>query len=303
MFNLRDDVRGIVAMTASMLALTLNFALVKVLADVVPIGEILFLRGVIAASILGVVAIGTGAHRNIRLMFHRTVIWRSVSESASAVFYFLALLRMPVANVTVLYQALPLVLTAAAALFLGEKVHLRRWVAILCGFVGVVIAIRPGASDYDVASLFMVMAVLFSVGRDIATRAMPAGIPTILVTIAGLTTLSLVGLMSAPAGQWIWPDAVSLLLLTAISVLLLSGQLCLVIAMRQGELSVISPFRYSSVVWAIVLDYVYWSNIISINMMIGAIIIISSGIYLSYRGRKGAGAAATLAKAPDGPER
>lgn len=271
-----------------MLALTLNFALVKLTSDELPTGEVLFLRGLIATGLIATLLVATGLHRKVGLVLHRTVVWRAASDSVSALLYFLALFRMPLADVTVIYQALPLALTAAAALFLGESVRPKRWLAILTGFAGVLVVVRPGMAGFDPASLLMVGAVLFSVSRDLATRALPRGIPTMLVTSTGLVTLSFVGLLSAPFEEWVPPSARSLLLLSCAGALLVTGIGLLVFAMRSGELSVISPFRYSSVVWAILLGSLVWGRAVDPWMALGAVIIVGSGVYISYPERRSA---------------
>jgi len=282
---LGDNLRGILAMMASMFALTLNFAFVKLAGAVLPVGEVLFLRGLIAALLISVVAFATGAHRRLHRVFHRTVVWRTVCESAAAVCFVTALMRTPIANATVILQAMPLVITAAAAIWLGEVVHWRRWLAIVAGLLGVVIVIRPGLAAFQWWSLLVLVAVLLSAFRDLSTRRMPEGIPTVLVAVVALATLSLVGLSFSLFENWVVPDGTALMQVAGSGILLGLGLFFVVLAMRRGELSIIATFRYSAVLWAIVLGFVLWGDVLDLPTIAGALIIVGSGVYISYRER------------------
>ena len=130
-----QTLRGISAMIASQFAFLLNDALIKLAGDTLPMGEIIFVRGVLCAALVGAAAVVLGLHRQMALAAHRSVTWRVVGELGAAYFYILALLHMPIANTTIIFQATPLAATAGAALFLGESVGWRRWLAILIGLL------------------------------------------------------------------------------------------------------------------------------------------------------------------------
>jgi drug/metabolite transporter (DMT)-like permease len=285
MAQLTGNWRGIAAMSAAMLALTSNFALIKLAGDTVPVGQALFIRATTGVALITVVVLWTGAYRHITRVFNRMVMARTLFETISAVLFFLALLQMPVANATVVLQALPLVVTAAAALFLGEVVRPSRWAAIVVGFLGVLLVIRPGYSAYDAATFLVVGAVILSAMRDLATRLMPVTVPTLLVAGVALLAQSLVGLGIGITEDWAWPETRALAYLAGAAVLLVLGLFCLIHAMRGGEVSIISPFRYTSIVFAITIDFVVWGKLVDAYMLAGATIIIASGIYLSTRGR------------------
>jgi drug/metabolite transporter (DMT)-like permease len=218
-------------------------------------------------------------------MAHRTVVWRTVCESAAATLFVTALMQTSIASSTVILQIMPLTITAGAALWLGERVHWRRWVAIVCGLIGAVIVIRPGFAAFHWASLLVVGSVLLSSLRDLSTRSMPRGIPTVLVALAASSTLSLVGLSSSVLGDWVVPGTTALLQVAGSGTLLSVGLFTVVLAMREGELSIIAPFRYSAVLWAIILGYLLWSDTPDMPTIVGALIIVGSGVYISYRER------------------
>jgi drug/metabolite transporter (DMT)-like permease len=279
------NLRGILAMMASMFALTLNFAFVKLAGSSLPVGEVLFLRGMVAATIIAIVAVITGAHKHIRYLAHRTVIWRTFCECVAASLFAFALMRIPIASATVIMQIMPLAITAGAALWLGEQVHWRRWAAIVCGFIGVVIVIQPGFAAFQWASLIVVVSVLLSSLRDLSTRRMPRGIPTVLVAFAASFALSLLGLSFSVLGDWVVPDTAALLQISGSGALLSFGLFAVVLAMREGELSIIAPFRYSAVLWATILGYLIWNDTPNAPTIVGALIIVGSGVYISYRER------------------
>jgi drug/metabolite transporter (DMT)-like permease len=114
---------------------------------------------------------------------------------------------------------------------------------------------------------------------------MPRGIPTVLVALAASSTLSLVGLSSSVLGDWVVPGTTALLQVAGSGTLLSVGLFTVVLAMREGELSIIAPFRYSAVLWAIILGYLLWSDTPDMPTIVGALIIVGSGVYISYRER------------------
>ncbi len=280
-----ENARGILAMMASMFALTMNFAFVKLAGSTLPVGEVLFLRGLIAALIISVAVVATGAHRRFREALHPTVILRTLFESAAAICFVTALMQTSIGNATVILQAMPLLITAGAAFWLGEKVHWRRWVAIVIGLLGVIIVIRPGMISFQWASLLVVGSVCMSSLRDLSTRSMPFGIPSVLVAAVALSTLSAIGLSFSLFEDWVVPSRAALLQVAGSGVLLSLGLFFVVLAMRRGELSIIAPFRYSAVLWAVILGYLLWGDTVDLPTIVGASIIIGSGIYISYRER------------------
>jgi drug/metabolite transporter (DMT)-like permease len=287
-----QTLRGIAAMVASQLAFLVNDALIKLAGDTIPMGEIIFVRGVLCAAIVGAAAVALGLHRHIALAQHRSVIWRVVGELGAAYFYILALLHMPIANVTIIFQATPLAATAGAALFLGEKVGWRRWLAITIGLLGVLLVVRPGLAGFDLYALVVLAAVLCVAFRDVWTRAIPAAVPTLLVTAATAIAVALFGALLGLGEQWVVPEPLAFLYLIGAAALLAVGYSLVIVAMRLGDMSVIAPFRYVAVVFAVVLGFLIWHDVPDAATLAGSAVIVGTGIYTLYRQRKVKGRAA-----------
>jgi drug/metabolite transporter (DMT)-like permease len=286
MTSFRENLRGIVAMLAANLAFLLNDTQVKLAGDLLPIGEIVFFRGLFASIMIGGLVIYFGLHQQIRALFHPTVLWRTIGEICATFLFLTALLHMEIADITAILQVVPLMTTAAGAIFLAETVGWRRWTAIAVGFLGVLIVLRPGGDTFNIFGFLALAAMFFITLRDMVTRVMPAGMPTLLV--AGLTSVAIT--IVSPAfdfGEgWVMPDLTALALLLGSAVFITAGYYAAIRAMRHGDIAVVAPFRYSVIVWAIIVGYLVWGDVPDLPMLIGTAIIIVSGIYTFYRERR-----------------
>jgi S-adenosylmethionine uptake transporter len=296
--RLRGDLPGIAAMVGAMLALTINFGIIKLVGAALPLGEVICLRASLAGLMITVVILATGAHRAIRSAFHRTVLWRTLFETLSAVIFFAGVLRMPLANATVILQSLPLVTTAGATLFLRERVRSDRWIAIAVGFFGVIMVTRPGVSDHGFASLFVVTAVMLTATRDLITRSLPVAIPSLLIAAASLLSQAVVGLGIGMFEDWIWPSTTEFVLVLGAASLFVVGLVLLIVALRVAKVSAVAPFRYSGIVWAIAMDYLVWGTVFSPIAAAGALTIILSGVYITYSSRRQSALAADAPALP-----
>jgi drug/metabolite transporter (DMT)-like permease len=177
--------------------------------------------------------------------------------------------------------------TAAGAIFFGEAVGLRRWSAIVVGFIGVIIVVRPGLAGFNAYGLLAVAAAFFITLRDITTRMMPRGLSAILVA---LVTGAAVGLSAPPLAlllgeTWVMPTPKGLGLIFAAVFFLIGGYLTAVDFMRHGDISVVAPFRYTVIIWAIVIGFIVWREVPDWPMLIGTAVIAASGIYTFRRER------------------
>jgi drug/metabolite transporter (DMT)-like permease len=212
--------------------------------------------------------------------------FRSIGELGATYFYLAALFHMPIANVTIIFQAAPLAVAAGAALVLGEHVGWRRWAAIVVGFLGVLMVVRPGLSGFDVHGLLVLVSVLFVTMRDLTTRAMPAAIPTLVVSLATALTVTAMGAALGLTEDWVRPSPVRLLQLASAAGFLAVGYVSIIFAMRSGALSVTASFRYVAVVFAIALGYVIWGDLPDAMTIAGSVVIVGSGLYTLYRERQ-----------------
>jgi drug/metabolite transporter (DMT)-like permease len=286
MTGFRRTLQGIAAMVASQLVFLCNDTLVKLTSEVLPTGEIIFLRGLFCAILVGAVAVWLGLHRIAATVLHAMVGWRLVGELGGTLSYLIALFHMPIANATIIFQAVPLSATAGAALFLGEAVGWRRWVAVAVGFAGVLLVIRPGLSGFDAFGLLVLVSVLFVTLRDLSTRALPTAIPTLLVTLAMAVAVSIMGAVLGLTEDWLWPRGSDFARLAGAAFFVSVGYFTAIAAVRLGTISVTAPFRYVAVVFSIALGFFVWGDVPDSPTLIGSAVIVGAGLYTLYRERR-----------------
>ena len=289
----RDTSRGIVAMNFAMFCFISSDALVKWITLSLPLGEAIFLRGLIASAIMAAVIAGSGDWRAWRALFEPRMGLRLVGEVGATAFYLVALVHMPIANVSAVFQATPLVMTASAAIFLGETVGPRRWAAIAVGFLGVMIIVRPGLDGFDAWSLAVLAAVGFVGLRDIATARIPSGVPAGLVTFVTAVSVTALGLVLQPFEavigrnvEWVVPAPATAALVGLNAVTLLGGYVGLLIATRLAETSAIAPFRYTLLVWSFLFGVVIFGQYPDLPTLVGAAIVVATGLYAFHRERR-----------------
>jgi drug/metabolite transporter (DMT)-like permease len=284
--------RAIAAMLIAMAGFILNDTLVKMASDAVPLGQIILVRGLICIAALGVAGAVTGLFHNARVLAHPAVLVRALAETAATILYLTALFQLPIANATAILQVLPLVVTAAAAVFLKDAVGWRRWSAILVGLIGVLLIIRPGLEGFNAFSLLALAGVGCMALRDLATRQLPKDVPTLGVALVSFIAVTLLGTVLTVQSGWTDLSLVEYGYLGGAAVFVLAGYVFIILAMRLGDIAVVAPFRYTIVVWAIFLGYIVWGDVPDGITLVGIAIVIASGTYSFFRERK-AGAADT----------
>ena len=278
-------------MALSMLAFVLNDGLMKALFVDMSIYQAIFLRGMVTAPLLALLAWRAGVlmarlgGRDTRL-----VIIRVISEVAATIGFLTALRHMPLANVTAILQALPLTVTMAAALFLGEAVGWRRWLAILLGLSGVLLIIRPGMAGFSVYSIWALGAVAAVTLREVTTRKLSKDVPSLPVALATAVAICGLGAVSLPGVTWMPVSPVMWIYVGGAGVAIIGGYLFSVMAVRIGDLGFVSPFRYTSMIWAIALGYLLFSELPDVPTLTGTAIIIATGLYSLHRERRRAAA-------------
>jgi drug/metabolite transporter (DMT)-like permease len=283
----RENLRGIAAISVCNLLFLTNDTLMKLVSTELPLGEILFLRGIAATLWLGLIAAVTGTPIRLRILASRAVFWRTVSEVLSAYFFLVALFQIPIANANTILQVVPLMVTAGAAIFLREQVGWRRWTAIGVGFAGVLIVIRPGLAGFNEFSVLALVAAAFIALRDMTTRIMPMGVPTLLIALLTALVVAVSGPIYGPivGEHWIVPSWQSVWLLVAASLFLIGGYLTAVDFMRHGDIAIVAPFRYTVIIWAVIAGFLVWREVPDALTVIGTAVIIATGVYTFHRER------------------
>lgn len=273
-------------MTLSMGCYALNDTCMKALGTDLPLGQLLFLRGVLTSILVGGWVAWHGQWR-VRLISAdwRRVALRTAGEVGAAFFFISALFHMPLANATAILQALPLTVALAAAVFLGEPLGWRRVSAILVGFVGVLLIVRPGPEGFNAYTLFALAAVAMITLRDLATRRIAGSVPTMVVVLFSSLGVMLLGAALGPFETWLAlrPVHVALLVLSALFILL--AYVLTVQVMRMGDAGATAPFRYTGLLWALVLGYLAFGDWPTAITLLGACIVVATGAFTYYRER------------------
>ncbi len=280
--RLPPNARGITSMLGAMAAFALGDAVMKLQAGRMPLGESLFLRGLMATALIWAFARQMGVRLDLAALKDRFLMWRTLGDSAASFLYIAALGRVPLADAGAIMQINPLAVTAGAALFLGEHVGWRRWTATAVGFVGVLLIIQPGTAGFSWASLLVIGAVLTSAGRDLVTRRLDA-LPTVVVIAAAASVTTVLSLALLPFETWHRPAFFDLLRLAIAAVCVLIGQLLVVISIRSGDMSAVVPFRYSAIVWTLLLSVLIWGYVPNTMALLGIAIVSGAGLYAFYR--------------------
>ena len=281
-----DNLIGIMLMVGSMAMFAIEDAFIKTLSAGMGIGEILVFLGIGGFTIFAVIAKRQGAQIFSRDLFLGPVMLRNFGEILGTSGYTLAVVLTPLSSASAILQATPLAVALGAALFLGQAVGWRRWVAIVAGFVGVLIVIRPGLEGFQPASLFAVQGVIGLSIRDLATRAMPNRVSSMVLSAYGFGVVAPAGLiMIVLEGTAAVPDAELGALLIASLIVGTVGYYMIVAAMRVGEVAVVTPYRYVRLVFAMIVGVLAFGEVLDFYTILGATIIIGSGLFTIYRER------------------
>ena len=281
--------KSILAILASQAAFTLNDTCVKLASETMPLGEIMVLRNFVAMlSILlaGAYFGGLAWPRHIPV---KPFGLRLFGEVAATVCFLWALVHMPIADVTAIGQFSPLAITAAGALFLGEPVGWRRWLAALVGLAGVLLITRPGTSAFTWAAVIAIVANMFGVLRDLATRAIGHRVPTLVLTLTSVVAVMATGLLRLSFESWHVPATKELSLMLVAGVFLALGYVTLIVSLRTGALAASTPFRYSVIVWAILAGYFVWGELPDLVSLTGIALLTAAGLYSFHREQVGRG--------------
>ncbi len=280
-----DNTRGILLMVAAMAGFAIEDMFIKSVAVVMPIGQIIIALGAGGALAFAIIALRKGDPLLSRDLLCAPVILRNLAEIFGTIGFVTAIALTPLSSASAIIQATPLVVTLGAALFLGAEVGWRRWSAIIVGLIGVLIIIRPGLSGFEPASLFAVQAVIGLAIRDLATRAVPPGISSVKLSAYGFAMLIPTGtvLMLVMEQSMVTPTPGVAAALCAGILVGVFAYYAITAAMRVGEIAVVTPFRYTRLIFALIIGVAVFKERPDAWTLIGAAIIIASGLYTLTR--------------------
>ena len=281
------NLTGALYMSLSMAAFTINDVFVKLAAETVPLFQLVFLRGIVTTALLAVAVHLTGGLRfEIPHGDRGKVAWRTVAEVAAMVAFLTALINMPIANATAILSALPLAVTLGAAVFLRHPVGWRRLSAIGIGFLGVMLIVQPGTDGFNAYALFALLAVVIITGRDLVTRTFSAEVPSMTVAVITAGGVCVFGGVMSIFTPWVALAPREVLLILAASVFIIGGYVFSIMVMRIGEIGFTAPFRFSALIFALILGLLVFGEWPNGLAMTGAVVVVATGLFTLWRERQ-----------------
>ncbi|MFD0858183.1 DMT family transporter [Roseovarius aquimarinus] len=296
-----DNLRGSLLMVVAMAGFAAEDLFVKLLSEDLPVGQILMMLGAAGCAVFAVAAKAQGTRLIGPVLLTRAVMLRNLGEIIAAVSYVTALAMADLSTVSAILQATPLAVTLGAALFMGAQVGWRRWSAILVGMMGVLMIVRPGLDAFDISSVFAVIAVAGLAVRDLATRVIPPNVSSMQLSCYAFGTMVPTGgVLLLFSGGGTMPEPLAWAYLFGAMVFGVLGYYFIVGAMRIGEIAAVTPFRYARLVFALILGMFLLGERPDLWTLLGAAIIIATGLYTLIREQRVARRAFREAK-PKGP--
>lgn len=274
------DLRGAAFMTAAMAGFAVEDLLLKSAARSLPTGQVLLMVGLAGVVVFATMARRAGEQALPAAFLSRAMLIRSAFEVAGRLFYGLAVALTSLSTTSAILQATPLVVIAGAALLFGERVSLARWAAVGAGFLGVLMILRPGVDGFSALSLLAVAGTLGFAGRDLATRAAPRGLSNRQLGTLGFAMLSVAGaIVLGWTGGARLPTAPEAALVAGTALFGILAYHALTSAMRTGAVAAVTPFRYTRLVFALVLSVLLLGEQPDALTLAGAALIVAAGLF------------------------
>ncbi len=278
------NLRSIVMMIAAMGCFTLADLLIKIASRTLPVGQIMIMLGIGSSLVFW----GLMTLKRDRIYFaplrQPAVMLRNVGDFAGALGMCLALAYVPISTIGAVLQTVPLMITAVAALFLSERVGIRRLSAILVGFAGVIFILQPGRADFDAMAVLALVAAIGMTARDVGTKLISQDLSTLLLSLyASMLFCISGGVLLLVTGGASLPDSGMILLFTAMTALGSLGYILVTNAVRLGDMSVVSPFRYSRLLFSLAVGILILGETVNAMMLVGCAMTIGAGLYIWRR--------------------
>ena len=278
-----ENLTGMFYMTLSMASFTLADLTLKWACELLPTGQVMFILGLGSCALFWTMVTRTQEKVLSRDFFIPAVMLRTVGEAVAVIFIFLALIHSAFTSVAAILQTLPLLMTLISFIFLGEKVGIHRLLAVIIGFAGVLLIIRPGVDSFDVFSLYAVLAVIGMSMRDVGSRLSPATISAPMLALYGAMTFVLIGLVMMWFGEAKTPSLEASGYLLGMILFASSGSYYATKAMRLGEVSVISTLRYTRLLFGMLVGVFILNEKVDPYMLLGSAVVVMAGLYVLFR--------------------
>lgn len=279
-----DNIRGIALLVTAMAFFATTDSLIKLASLELGRGQVLFALGIGGGMIFAALTLAARKPIFAADFFRPGMILRNLSEVTATFSFITALATVGLSMASAIIQAMPLTVTLVAIVLLGEKVGWRRWGAILVGFVGVLIILRPGMSGFDPNALWALVALIALSLRDVSTRLADVSTPSTRIAFYGLLSNGIAGAIYMALIEP--PHAASLTAMLQMGVAVLTGAAgyyAMVAAMRVGDISTVAPFRYTRIIFALAIGYIVFGEELDALTYLGAAITVAAGIYAFWR--------------------
>ncbi|UZF92897.1 DMT family transporter [Bosea sp. NBC_00550] len=285
MASAAENRRGVVFMLAAMSLFVVNDTLMKLARETYPAGQAIALRTVFAVVVGFALVFAARESDRLATAFRPRVLLRGLLEALSALTFGWSLGLLPLANMTAINMASPLLIVALAVVLRIERVGWRRALALTVGFIGVLFIVRPGAASFNAAALVALLSTFLVACRDLTTRSIGDDVPS---TVISLTTTVVVGLVAFGYGlteQWLPVWRIESVYVALAAVLVTVGTFFIISAFRRTDVAVISQYRYAVIVFATLLGYLVWGDVPDLFAFLGIGLIVGSGLYTMHRQR------------------
>jgi drug/metabolite transporter (DMT)-like permease len=272
-------------MIASMAAFAIEDAFLKTVTKQLPVGQVLMMFGAAGLCVFALMARRAGVSIFQAQVLTKNMLFRAVFEFFGRLFYVLAIALTPMSSATAILQSAPLFVVLGARIFLREKVDAKTWIAIFLGLFGVLIILRPSATDFSLLSLLALIGTLGFVGRDLFSRTAPSSLTKEVLGFYGFTTMMIAGACYA-----VWDDkpfvslqAQQFLMLAAALLAGVIAYTALMTAMRTGSIGAVTPYRYSRLLFGISIGVIVFGEQLDAPMLLGCAIVIGAGLFIGWQ--------------------
>jgi len=284
----QENLRGIGWMIASMAAFAIEDAFLKTVTKQLPVGQVLMMFGSAGLFVFALMARRAGASIFQAQVLTKNMLFRAVFEFFGRLFYVLAIALTPMSSATAILQSAPLFVVLGARIFLQEKVDAKTWIAIFLGLFGVLIILRPSATDFSLLSLLALIGTLGFVGRDLFSRTAPSSLTKEVLGFYGFTTMMIAGTCYAvwDGKPFVSLQAQQFLMLAAALLAGVFAYTALMTAMRTGSIGAVTPYRYSRLLFGISIGVIVFGEQLDTPMLLGCAIVIGAGLFIGWQNQR-----------------